>query len=115
MRSGPEALFSKWFVNCLKTPSSVTVISVISGNSGFPGSGMEPSSWLNTDWYCQFRISALFFGSDMRSPFSLRGTVPVRSFEISRFQNLFCVFAKFWPSLSFNIFFSMFPVCFLNS
>ena len=48
--SGPEALFSWRVDSCLKTPSSVTTISGMVGDSGSLGSGMSAeSSLLNTD------------------------------------------------------------------
>ena len=50
--SGPDALFSFKLSNSFKTPSSVTVISDIVGDSGSSGSGMLLcASWLKTDLY----------------------------------------------------------------
>ena len=51
------------------------------------------SSWLNTEVYCLFRMSALSLAPEMSSPFSLSGDVPVRSrFDaLMNFQNLFWV------------------------
>ena len=41
--SGPDALFTFRFSSNFRTPSSVTVISVMVGNSGSSGSGMLSS------------------------------------------------------------------------
>ena len=64
MRSGPLALFGLSFFSSLATPCCVTMMSGISGYSFPSGDGMEPlSSFVNTDWYCRFRMSALSLGS----------------------------------------------------
>ena len=51
------------------------------------------SSRLNTEIYCLFRMSALSLASEISSPLSLSGEVPVRSRldALMNFQNLFCV------------------------
>ena len=51
------------------------------------------SSWLNTEVYFLFRLSALSLASEISSPLSLSGEVPVRPrFDaLMNFQNLFCV------------------------
>ena len=48
------------------------------------------SSWLNTEVYCLFRMSALYFAPEISSPFSISGEVPVRSpFDaLMNFRNL---------------------------
>jgi hypothetical protein len=52
------------------------------------------SSFVNTDWYCRFRISALSLASACNIPASLSGAIPFVSFlsDLMYDQNLFC----FW-------------------
>ena len=57
------------------------------------GGIIDLSSWLNTEVYCLFRMSALSLALEISSPFSLKssGDVPVRyRFDaLVNFQNLF--------------------------
>jgi hypothetical protein len=50
------------------------------------------SSFVNTDWYCRFRISALSLASACNIPASLSGAIPFVSFpsDLMYDQNLFC-------------------------
>ena len=65
-------------------PSRETFISGIDGEGGSIGDGMfTGSSWVNTDWYCLFSISALPLGSEKRILLFLRGAVPTRSFFVA--------------------------------
>ena len=63
------------------------------GGASTGGGIADVSSWLNTEVYCLFRMSALSLASEVSSPSSLSGEVPVRSrFDaLMNFQNLFCV------------------------
>ena len=82
--SGPDALFSLRSRRSFRTPSQETFISGIDGEGGSIGDGMfTGSSWVNTDWYCLFSISALLLGSEKRILLFLRGAVPTRSFFVA--------------------------------
>ena len=52
----------------------------------------DVSSFVNTDWYCRFRISALSLASACNIPASLSGAIPFVSFpsDLMYDQNLFC-------------------------
>ena len=81
--SGPEAFRGLYLCRSFLTPSSVTGISLVSGNGSPSGSGMAVFgfSCVKVEWYCLLRISALSLELLNKRPLSFNGAIPVKSFR----------------------------------
>ncbi|KAH3800943.1 hypothetical protein DPMN_154586 [Dreissena polymorpha] len=83
--SGPVAFWGFSFCSSFSTPWDVISIlgMVRAGSPSGVGFVLLPVSWVNTDWYCWFRMFALSCESLWSLPFSFKGATPELSPELS--------------------------------
>ena len=80
MLSGPDALLGLRLASSFSTPDVVIVIAGDFGKGLGPTLGRGRLLVVKTDEYCSFRMSALPFESEMRTPSFFRGGTRQKSF-----------------------------------